>query len=234
MKVSVIVPIHAAKNEEADVVWCDFIDEFSGKSNYRKEDCACNPEEFIKEILAGKRHCAVWNKLIRKEVYTQNNIRPLTGVNIWEDLYMSVLILLYAKKISYVNKGLYHYNQQNMESLLSSLTMKKIEYRIKICNEVKTVLANSNKYNTFECEMKERYLIAKIELITFKGIRDFNLWRELCPECNSMILKSSFSFDNKIIQYLVKQKFDTAAIVLVSIKNKIKKLLHKNSYKSAA
>lgn len=224
----------AAKNEEADVVWCDFIDEFSDKSNYRKEDCACNPEEFIKEILAGKRHGAVWNKLVKKELYTKNEIRPLTGVNVWEDLYMSVLILLHAKKISYINKGLYHYNQQNMGSLLSSLTMKKIEDRIKICNGLKTVLTDSNKYGTFEHEMKERCLIAKIELITFKDIRDLNLWRDLCPECNDTIFKSSFSFDNKIIQYLVKQKFDTAAIVLVCIKNKIKKLLHKDSYKSAA
>lgn len=219
---------NTAKKENADIVWCDFIDEFPNKFQYRKEENATNPEILIKDLLRGKNHGALWNKLARKKLYTENNIHPLEGINIWEDLYLSINLLLYAQRISYVNQGLYHYNQQNNTSLLSSISIKKIEDRILICNEIKRLLKGCNKYDIFESEMKERCLIAKIELITTKEVRSLNYWRKLWPESNEIIFKTLFSFDNKIIQYLVKLKFDTIAIALVCVKNIIKKLLHKD------
>lgn len=213
-----------AKKENADVVWCDFIDEFSNKSNYRKEENVANPEILIKDILRGKNHGSLCNKLIRKELYTENDIYPLEGINIWEDLYLSINLLLHAKRIAYVNQGLYHYNQQNVGSLLSSLTMRKIEDRIKICNGLKAVFVNQSVLDKYYGSLKQRQLWAKMEFITDKRFRDFDKWRRLYPDAQSEIFNSIFSVFNKMTYYFVSIKCDSIAKILLKIKESIKAL----------
>lgn len=215
-----------AKKEDADVVWCDFIDEFSDKSNYRKEKNITTPEILIKDILRGINHGALWNKLVRKELYTENDIYPLEGINIWEDLYISVNLLLHAKRIAYVNQGLYHYNQQNVGSLLSSLTMRKIEDRIKICNGLKDVFVNQSVLDKYYCSLKQRQLWAKMEFITDKRFRDFDKWRELYPEAKSEIFNSIISVFNKVTLFLISRKYDMLGLILLHTKELILKSTH--------
>lgn len=215
----------AAKNEDADFVWCDFIDEFPGKSNYRKEENTTDPEILIKDILRGKNHGTVCNKLVRRELYTENDIRPLEGVNIWEDLYLSVNILLHAKKIAYVNKGLYHYSQQNSSSLLSSLSLNKIEDRIKICDSLKDVFIKQSVLEIYDGSLKQRQLLAKMEFVTDSRFRDFDKWRGLYPDAQDEIFNSIFSVFNKMTLYLVSKKIDFFALILLKIKQLIIKAL---------
>lgn len=217
----------AAKSEDADIVWCDFIDEFARKSNYRKEENATEPEILIKDILRGKNHGAVWNKLVRRDLYTENDIYPLEGggVNIWEDLYLSVNILLHAKKIAYVNKGLYHYSQQNSSSLLSSLSLNKIEDRIKICDSLKDVFIKQSVLEIYDDSLKQRQLLAKMEFVTDSRFRDFDKWRGLYPDAQDEIFNSIFSVFNKVTFYLVSKNIDFFALVLLKIKQLIIKAL---------
>lgn len=213
-----------ALNENADIVWCDFIDEFPNESKYRKEENITTPEILIKDILRGKNHGALWNKIVRKELYTGNNIYPLEGINIWEDLYLSVNILLHAKKLAYVNQALYHYNLQNSSSLLSSLSLNKIEDRVKICNSLKDVFVNLSVLDIFDGSLKQRELWAKMEFITDRRFRSFDKWRKLYPDAQSEIFNSIFSVFNKMTFYFVSIKCDSIAKVLLKIKESIKAL----------
>lgn len=214
---------NAAKEEEADVVWCNFIDEFSNNSDYRIEDGNCNPEELIKNILISKRHGAVWNKLVRKEIYTKNNIHPLAGVNIWEDLYMSVIILLHSTKISYVNKALYHYNLQNTSSLLHGITEKKMQDKIMVCNQLELVFKERGLSQKYDKALKHRKLWAKMEYATDREIRNFDKWRSLWPEAVKETGSSNFSVFNKILFKLLAGKHDTTAKIMLAIKDRLKK-----------
>lgn len=216
---------NTAKKENADIVWCDFIDEFTNKSNYRKEENIMNPEILIKDMLRGKNHGALWNKLIKKELYVKNNIHPLEGINIWEDLYLSINLLLHAKKIVYVNQALYHYNQLNSSSLLSSLSLNKIEDRIKICDNLKDVFIKQSVLQKYDSSLKQRQLWTKMEFITDKRFRDFNKWRKLYPDAQHEIFSSIFSVFNKITFYLVSIKCDAIALALLKAKDLIIRML---------
>ena len=216
------------KKEDADIVWCDFIEEYNKKYIYCKEESLNSTESLIKRILEARNHGALWNKLVKKELYISSNINIIEGINIWEDLFFSINLLLNAKNIIYINKAFYHYNKQNTSSLLSCFSIKKIYDKIKICNSIKDIFIKYSVLDKYSNSLKQRQLWAKMEFITDRKFRDFDKWRELYPDAKSEIFHSSFSFFNKIIFYFVSQKNDIMAIFLLQLKESILKLTHKN------
>lgn len=170
-----------AEETDADMVWCDFIDEFGGSSVYR---CEAEEEDKIKlmmSILSGKCHGAQWNKLIRRNIAVKSMTVMKEGLSMWEDLLYVIKVLCYCNKIAYTSRGLYHYNQQNISSLLSNLTVKKIEERVKVCNYLQRILTEEGMEEKVRKQLFERMLLAKMEYITEYRFLDIRRWNELWP-----------------------------------------------------
>ncbi|MDA4743656.1 hypothetical protein, partial [Enterobacter hormaechei] len=66
-------------------------------------------------MLGGKVRYNVWNKLVKKELYTDNNIWFPDGYGMGEDMTM-IKLFAFAKKVNYLPKALYHYVQLNEEA----------------------------------------------------------------------------------------------------------------------
>ena len=98
-----------AIQENADIVCCDFYDEFINKQITRKQPFAEQPETGIKNMLTAKLHSSTCNKLVKHSLYKENNIIFPDKINMWEDLYTSIRLFFYAKKIAYIPLPLYHY-----------------------------------------------------------------------------------------------------------------------------
>lgn len=210
-----------AVQENADIVCCDFYDEFTNKQVIRKQPFMQSPETGIKDMLTTKLHGTVCNKLVRHSLYKEHNIAFLDGINLWEDLYTSVRLFFYAKKIAYVPLPLYHYNQQNTGSLLSNITLKKMQERMIICNKLEDFFRDKKCHKQYQNELYQRELWAKMEFITNSQIRNFDHWRELWPKSQGQIKNSTFSIFNKIVFTLVSKRHDKIAKVLLYIKKTI-------------
>ena len=211
-----------AVQENADIVCCDFYDEFTNKQVIRKQPFMQSPETGIKDMLTTKLHGTVCNKLVRHSLYKEHNITFLDGINLWEDLYTSIRLFFYAKKIAYVPLPLYHYNQQNAGSLLSNITLKKMQERITICNKLDVFFKSQNCYKKYQNELYQRELWAKMEFITDFQIRNFDYWRKLWPKSQEQIKTSTFSIFNKIVFSLVSNRYDKIAKIFLYIKRIIK------------
>lgn len=121
------VMVQKAEKENADIVICDF--------NYVKDNVitrksvspALTSKECMIQVLTGKIEGYVWNKLIKRSLYTSNTIEPIEGLNMCEDMAVIYRLLYFAKKISYVNQALYFYIQRKGSISYGNLTKVKQE-----------------------------------------------------------------------------------------------------------
>ena len=112
----------AAITHNSDVVVADFF-----ISDQKGEDyCECYlsdiKENLLKSIIApwssGYKSvfAYVWNKLTKRSIYKEHNINSIEGINIGEDLIVTVQILYHATVITKINRAFVHYNKQNLTS----------------------------------------------------------------------------------------------------------------------
>ncbi len=98
-----------AKENNADVVICDFNMIQDGKESHLHVNPSLDHIACLKQVLTGEVHGAVWNKLIRRSLYTDNDITPIQGLNMREDLSVMYRLLYFAKKLAYVPQPFYNY-----------------------------------------------------------------------------------------------------------------------------
>lgn len=66
----------------------------------------------------------IWGRLVRRTLYTDNNIEVEEGVNMAEDYQVITKLAYYANNISVLDEPLLHYNLQNSNSYVNSITLE--------------------------------------------------------------------------------------------------------------
>lgn len=120
-----------AIENKADIVISDYYKDFdNGELIYIQDQKGCKYKEITKKqaienIFLSKGYPAVWNKLIKRELYTENKIKHPNGISLGEDLAVTPKLMYCAKKIVKINKAYYHYIQ-NEASITKSQNFNKI------------------------------------------------------------------------------------------------------------
>ena len=100
-----------AKDEDADMVICDFYMEFPYKKVYIRQ---CPPSLNTRTVLRAlfqQLHGSCWNKLVRRTCYSQYGIRFPEGLNICEDFFVNAELLKHDIKVGYLARAFYHYDK---------------------------------------------------------------------------------------------------------------------------
>lgn len=87
-----------AKQEKADITICDFMYVYTNKKEHIYVNPPLDPLSCLECVLVGIVHSSVCNKLIRRDLYVGNNIYPIIGLNMLEDLSVMFRLLYFAKK----------------------------------------------------------------------------------------------------------------------------------------
>jgi glycosyltransferase involved in cell wall biosynthesis len=121
-----------AIESHADMVICDFYKQRArGTKRSKQKPTTLSAASIIDELLSGKLHGPLWNKLIRTSLYSKYNISFVPGLNYCEDLLVCVKLLLHHIKVAYVNEALYHYNMiVNDNSITRNYSREKLELRL--------------------------------------------------------------------------------------------------------
>lgn len=125
----------AAIKDNADMTICDY------KSIYtdHTKQCIVNPsldsERLFEQMTHGKVHGSMCNKLIRRTLIEKADAKFPIGVNIKEDVFFLLQVLLASPKIAYVNETLYNYVKTNFDSITSSgISDKKADEYLNFAN----------------------------------------------------------------------------------------------------
>lgn len=209
-----------AKQENADMVECDFWWEYPNK---KKEDIG-NTYSNQKEMLYKSRVVA-WNKLIKREIYEKHpEARFSVGLR-YEDVEGFYKILPYIKKVAFVRKCFIHYIQR--QGSISNTQNQKNEEIFTVLENVINYYKKNDLYNDFKEELEyvyARYLLCSSFLRIVK-IKDKNIRKELLNKTweklntnfpnwkNNKILNNTNSIKNLYIRSINKTTFKIYSLI---------------------
>ena len=173
----------AIKENDADVVICDFIGSYATYEKHIKQKNEFDPMKCIKLLLSEKLHGALWTKLIKRTLYTDNKIVFYDGN--WGDLRASVQLLYYAERIAYIPKSYYHYVQYNP----NSLSVKDLESRLNDMIQQTDGIIEFLHSRHVRMDKHIHYLkLATKQTLLFTCDKSvFRKWLQIYPESNNYI-----------------------------------------------
>lgn len=141
--------------DNADMVICDYFEEKRKRTRVSSQrPSALDTKSILLDLFSGQLHGSCWNKLVRKDVITANNISFPIELSLHEDLYFIVSLLLKDIKVSYLNKAFYHYViDENVNSIAHKLG-QSYEYDIMVLKLFDNLLTG------YECKIYAYRLFA--------------------------------------------------------------------------
>lgn len=213
-----------AEAEKADVVFCDYIGVYKHKQITFRQSTTNDPSAILSKLLDGTLHNGVWNKLIHRSLYEHLNMLWQDGVNMWEDVSIIPRLIYFAKKISYVNKPLYFYNQTNPSSYTrckSSQLVKQIDTAFNIINDFFS--------SKTECKIADPLIKFKHRalygILTRVPSGEERFWIDKYNPSKEFLLKNPYTGVHKLIYQLYLHKHRRAANTLLKIINHIKRMV---------
>lgn len=142
-----------AKEEDADMVICDYYEENQEGSTYVVQfPVSLNPLGVQKELFQ-RLHGSLWNKLIRRVCYKKGDVYFPVKLNVSEDLYVCFSLLEKMNNIAYIPLAYYHYDRfSNENSLSKKCTQREYYQHVKILELLKKKNFNyrcKKEYNTY-------------------------------------------------------------------------------------
>ena len=218
----------AAKSKNADTVICNYILYTETPDNPKINDHrieGLNKEGYIGKVEALKKFLLndikgyVWNKLHKRDLFTENNI-TFPDFIVCEDTPVEFLLIAGSKKIYLLNEPLYYYRQRE-SSLTRTFSIKSMKDMIDGCyimrdyiaknpllyvelNDyykvymIKTLWAIHNKYWIQYCETKEKDSYTDFEKIVLSDIDILKISEIICN--NKLTVKQ------KINTFLIKTR----------------------------
>ena len=113
-----------AEEKNADYIWSDYYVSLNDGSRYKEQPDYVDVDQAFRGILRGEMAYNVWNKLVRKDLYKNNNIFFPSGNAMGEDMTM-IMLLACATKVAYLHYGGYHYVTTNPGALTKKFSNEK-------------------------------------------------------------------------------------------------------------
>ena len=82
----------------------------------------------INRVLINEISPSIWKCIVKKDLYTKNNIYPIIGINSSEDYLLTARLILKATKPILLNNAyLYYYNATNINSYMNNMNIKNYQ-----------------------------------------------------------------------------------------------------------
>lgn len=179
----------AAKAKCADMVYCDFYLSFEKNERYMSNPRYETVEDMFKlGLLGGGMKYNVWNKLVKRDLYTDNEIWFPSGHAMGEDMTM-IRLAACAKSVAYVPKAFYHYVKLNTNAYSATMSEKhKEDILYNIDQTIKFL--RSRFGGTLEKEIAFLKLNTKLPFLITDDETQYEVWKKWWPEANRFILEN--------------------------------------------
>lgn len=166
-----------AVESDADIVYCGYFENvLSGKQRTITIPQCNSCDTLLKNILSGKIHCSLWNKLFKKNIALADDIYTPDNICLSEDFLRVSQMLLKSKKVSWCSGSYYHYFREREDSYTSPGAYK-IEYFHGTCQVVdflKGILPLHQQRNLANFQALSMFKAIKHKLLTTEEFK--NLW----------------------------------------------------------
>lgn len=217
--------VNKAIAEDLDIVMCNSFLEWSNRKTIFNQTFSENKDIMIKQILRIEATPSIWNKLIKRSLYTVNNIKTLEGVNYGEDLLVMPQLIYYANKIAKIDKTLYHYIQSNPNSYTQFFSEKNILDLKVVFTELESFFIK-NKIEGIQQDIKIGKAKKKIEMINFAKIETLKYFN-LSYFNTKYEIELSLGWYQKLLLVLYNKKYYLSLEMIRKSVSLLKKILKK-------
>lgn len=170
--------MNKARETDADMVICDYKElTREGEILRSQQPSSLDGVSVLDDILTGKLHGALWNKLLRREWLLESKAHFPQMLSMREDLVFLSQCLPTVQRIAYLPKALYVYNRLNSASLTSNYLDESADYYQQEVMWIKCILPNKAlkqstrlKLQSYYCELA--YITLRHDLFTKKQWHD--------------------------------------------------------------
>lgn len=211
-----------AIRSRADVVVCPICDEYIDHNCRRKqEDLPATCPQVIENWYKNSVGMFCWNKLVRRSIYTDNDIQPFYGINMWEDNGLMLRVFYYANGLSQTHNSVYHYNRANVSAMTNGYGRKAIDQMIECASRLSDFFESRKEAKRFNKTVLTLKFLSKLNLVTtrFDWLREFN---KVFPESNvatSWINLNAFSTRGRIRFLFVKYHLAWLFVTIFKIRS---------------
>lgn len=171
----------------ADIVVCDHYTSWAHQEIKVKVRLDVhNKKSYFGDKVEGY-NASVWNKLIKRALYEDNEVRWIEGLDCGEDYTVIMPLFYYANKISHISIPLYHYERNNAGSItydsynvsdkISKNRIDKVEY-------ARNFLKEHNIWKEYERNWAYLALCVKALLIYSSSRENLEKAKSLFPEAD--------------------------------------------------
>jgi glycosyltransferase involved in cell wall biosynthesis len=189
------IMLNKALSENLDIVICDYYKSngtahriFKGLDNKIYQD----KNIYFSMLLKGQVSTAVWNKLVRRQIYFSNDIiYPVS--NMWEDFVFNVQLTYYSQRVGHINSPLYYYFT-NQSSICHSDIEQRIPQVLDNSNLILEFIYSRGLDKIYKDELLYFKYYSRSELILYVRRKKYRImWKNIYPEINA-----KFCFSNAV------------------------------------
>lgn len=184
-----------AKNEDSDMVECDFIWEYPNRTRVDVGAIYKNKHEMIEKIRV-----VAWNKLIKREILEKSQVRFPKGYR-YEDTEFTYKLISFIENVSFCKIPMVHYIQRE-----GSISKSQNERTIEIFDVLEHVIKYYKENNLYEEYQEQleyiypRYAFCS-SLLRIVKVKDKNLRKKLLEKTWNNVYKQFPNWkQNKILK----------------------------------
>lgn len=214
-----------AIDTDADIVVCNYKLEWENSSKLVEQVWSPDKIEFLKCILSGQAMPCVWNKLFKRDLFTENKIRAIEGLNFGEDFILTSKLIYMAKKICKVDNHFIHYVQSNTNAYTKKFNPSHISNILNAFNILENFFKDKQEYSELEPALLKGKLRKKIELIISSPKNCWGELFQLFPETDNIKDYNFLTLHEKIIYFYVKRNMKNSLVNYLKLYKNIFKIL---------
>lgn len=176
----------AAELKKADIVSCNFISVLKDRKEHHDlpDWNSLTPPQLLQAYIEYPWN-VLWNLLVRRELYEENNLSSPEGISYCEDFSLTVKLFFFARKIININQYLYYYNRVNVLSALNTFQEKYIQDERLVSLDLVEFFKRNGTYQYYKKQMSWRVLKSKRNFLLDK--RYYKDFLAVMPESNAYI-----------------------------------------------
>lgn len=199
--------VKIAKEKKADIVRCNYVKYIKGDCNAIIRTPIKEDDDYVKNCLENENGLSsLCILLIRRALFSNNNLSFIEDINGCEDFLMSVKLFYYSRKIVDTPEPFYYYRLDND----SSITHNEIVFRNNSCKAVEEIISFLTEKDIYDQYKKEILLLmfaSKQKYLINKTIRNVDKYINTFPESNSCYKYYDYSLKENILFYLAEHKY---------------------------
>lgn len=209
--------LEKAESEDADMVWCDWFLSFNENERPMHQPDAASARKALGDMLNGSMKYNVWNKIVRRSLYTDNDIRFPDGYAMGEDMTM-IRLAAKAHRVAHVGKPLYHYIRVNTGAMSQAYDERKLNALSHNVDETIEFLTENVKDNEIHREIDWFLLNVKLPFLFTGNKTDIIRWREWYTDANKHIMSNkALSMRTRLLQWCAGHGLSAINLVYHSI-----------------